>query len=119
MYSLSEKQKVFPLLVARLIVDVNNLGYQTMLGEVERPPETARIYAAQEKGIIKSLHCINIALDLKLYKDGIYLTKSEQYLPAGELWESYSTPDYVCSWGGRFIHRPDGNHFSISHEGIR
>ena len=74
----------------------------------------AEIYAKQGKGVRDSMHLISLAIDLFLFKDGDYLTKTEQYKEAGELWESYSTKDYDCVWGGRFN---DGNHFSFRHEG--
>ncbi|HBJ0947911.1 TPA: M15 family metallopeptidase, partial [Escherichia coli] len=32
----------------------------------------------------------------------------------GEYWESLGG-----SWGGRFKSRPDGNHFSLEHNGVR
>jgi hypothetical protein len=35
------------------------------------------------------------------------------YRPLGEKWEAMGG-----TWGGRFSH-PDGNHFSLEHEGVR
>lgn len=111
--TLSQKQRRFAYLVAKLIEWAYAKGYEVTLGEAFRPPETAQMYAKQGKGIVHSLHTIRLAIDLNLFKDGEYLTRSEDYLPLGAYWESL---DEDCRWGGRFTH-PDGNHFSIEHEG--
>ncbi|MGO3686517.1 MAG: M15 family metallopeptidase, partial [Proteus vulgaris] len=43
-----------------------------------------------------------------------YLTATSDYKELGEYWESLGG-----SWGGRFKTRPDGNHFSLEHNGVR
>ena len=58
-----------------------------------------------------SLHYSRLAIDLNLFKDGEYLTKTEDHLPLGEYWESLGG-----SWGGRFN---DGNHYSLEHGGMK
>jgi len=105
-------------LYARLILYCITIGYEVTLGETYRPEETALLYAAQGKGIRNSLHQMKLAADLNLFKDGHFLTDSDAYHDAGEWWESLSTDDYECCWGGRF-QKPDGNHFSIGHNGVR
>lgn len=92
------------------------LGYEVTLGEAWRPDETARIYAERGIGIDNSLHRLRLAKDLNLFKGGKFLTLTEEYREIGELWEAMSTDEYQCVWGGRF---GDGNHFSISHQGIK
>ena len=51
-----------------------------------------------------SLHYEGLAKDFNLYKDGKYLTKTEDHEPVGLFWEFLGG-----SWGGRF---QDGNHYS-------
>lgn len=110
---LSEKQQLFTKLVAQLILKAYDLGYRITLGEAYRPPETAKQYAVEGRGISNSLHTVRLALDLNLFRNGSYLTKTEDYLELGEYWESLGG-----SWGGRFS-KPDGNHFSLAHDGVR
>lgn len=94
------------------------IGYEVTLGEAWRPPETAKLYA-QPGGVVgikNSLHTERLAMDLNLFMDGRFLTKTEEYEEAGMIWENFSTDRYKCVWGGHF---QDGNHFSLSHNGIR
>jgi hypothetical protein len=111
--TLGEKQKVFAKMVGQLILKAYDEGYQIALEEAYRPPLTAKQYAIEGRGISNSLHTLKLAIDLSLFRNGKYLTKSEDYLPLGEYWEELGG-----TWGGRFS-KPDGNHFSLEHEGIR
>lgn len=122
--TLRDKQSVFVRLVASLILKIYREGYEATFGETYRTPEQAALNAAKDIGIAQSLHTKRLAIDLLLFKDGVWLTDSEPYRPFGEWWEALSTPDYRCCWGGHFKTaagrpKPDGNHFSIEHEGIR
>lgn len=112
--TLREKQSSFALLVARLINEIHRRGYQCTFGEAYRSPEEAARLAAAGKGIVKSLHCDRLAIDLNLFKDGAYFGDTEAYKPFGEWWEAQSTTEIQCAWGGRFH---DGNHFSVAHGG--
>jgi hypothetical protein len=114
--NLAQKQRLFARLISELILEITERGYEVTLGESWRPPEMAKIYAAQGRGITNSLHWSRLAVDLNLFLGGKQLTKSEEYKEVGELWESKSGKDYKCAWGGRFS---DGNHFSIEHNGVR
>lgn len=116
--TLVDKQSAFLRLLASLIEFSHREGYQLTGGELWRPDITARAYARQGKGIVKSLHCKRLAADLNLFKDGEWLTDPEDYKPLGEYWKSLSTPGLECCWGGDFTTR-DAVHFSIEHEGIR
>jgi len=115
MASLLELQDTFASLVARLIEVAHTMGYQITLGEAWRPPETAKLYAQQGKGIRDSLHISRLAIDVNLFKDGQYLTQSEDYAELGAFWKSLHP---LARWGGDFS-RPDGNHFSMENEGIQ
>ncbi len=114
--SLRDKRVRFTASVAGLINHAVRLGYQPALAEVLRGHEQAIAYAQQGLGTMNSLHISGLAVDLILYSaEGAYLDKTEDYRPLGEWWESLG-PDY--RWGGRFK-RADGNHYSLTPDGVR
>ncbi|HEN3632132.1 TPA: M15 family metallopeptidase [Yersinia enterocolitica] len=110
---LSTKQQQFTTMVARLITYASEQGYGLTFGEAYRTPEQAKLNAQKGSGIANSLHCQRLAVDFNLFIDGEYQTRTEAYRPLGEFWESIGG-----AWGGRFK-RPDGNHFSLEHNGVR
>lgn len=112
--TLSEKQQLFVSLIAQLITWANDKGYRLTFGEAYRTPEQAKLNAKSGAGIANSLHTQRLAVDFNLFVNGEYKTKTEDYLPLGEYWESLGG-----AWGGRFKSRPDGNHFSLAHNGVR
>lgn len=111
--TLLEKQHAFAQLVAQLLLAANDLGYQVTLGEAYRSPEEAERLEKTGAGIRRSLHTARLAIDLNLFKDGKYLTRSEDYAELGAWWKKQHA---LCCWGGDFT-RSDGNHFSVEHEG--
>lgn len=111
--TLGEKQRLFTRLIAKLIEFAYASGYELTFGDAYRSPEQARLNAQAGKGIVSSLHCERLAIDLNLFQAGQYLTDSAAYAPLGEFWKSLG-PD--CAWGGDFS-KPDGNHFSLRHGG--
>ena len=113
--TLGEKQKEFTLDVARLIQWAYQHGYQLSVGDCYRSPAAAKANADAGIGIANSLHTKRLAIDLNLFRDGEYLTHREDYEPLGVYWESLREGN--C-WGGRFS-RPDSDHFSREHEGVR
>lgn len=100
--SLRKKQSKFTLMVSRLIAFAYNEGYELTLGDCYRDDRC-------KYGSKNSLHKLRLAIDLNLFKDGKYLTSTEDHLFLGEYWESLGG-----SWGGRFN---DGNHYSLEHNG--
>lgn len=110
-----EKQAKFLELLCRFILTLTERGYKVTAGEIWRSPEQAALYKAQGKGIANSLHCLRLAADLNLFKDGELLGRCEE---AGVLWESMSEGEYVCCWGGRFT-KQDCDHYSLMHQGIK
>jgi hypothetical protein len=114
--SLSEKQQQFAILVAKLILWADEQGYAVTFGEAYRTPEQAALNAKKGSGIANSLHTVRLAVDLNLFKDGLYQTSSEAYKPLGDYWKSLH-PD--CCFGGDFKPRADGNHFSLQHNGVK
>lgn len=96
---LREKQSKFVRMVALLIQYAYEKGYEITFGDA----------AAMSGHKNNSCHYIRLAIDLNLFKDGKYLSLTEDHRPLGEFWESLGG-----SWGGRFN---DGNHYSLEHEG--
>jgi D-alanyl-D-alanine carboxypeptidase len=114
--TLAQKQRRFLPLVAKLIDFAYAQGYELTAGECYRTPEQAALNAQHGSGIANSLHTLRLAVDLQLFRGGVYLTDTASYEWLGEFWK---TLDPECSWGGDFQTRPDGNHFSLSWGGIR
>lgn len=111
--TLGEKQSLFCRLAARLIEQAFAAGYEARFGETYRTPEQAALNAKLGIGIAHSVHCDRLAIDLILFREGVWLQRSEQYAELGEWWEQQHE---LCRWGGRWK-RADGNHFSLEHEG--
>ena len=109
--TLRQKQSLFAGLIAQLIQHAIVIGYEVTLGEALRSPEEAARLAKLGTGIALSLHRLKLAIDLNLFKDGVYLTSTAAHRPLGEWWEAQHT---LCRWGGRF---KDGNHYSLAHGG--
>lgn len=107
---LSELQQLFSRDTVLLLQHITEKGYTFTYGEAMRSQEQAEIYAKQGKGILDSLHCKRLAIDINLFKDGVYLQDSKSYELFGSFWESLSP----CNrWGGRFK-KPDGSKFCDS-----
>lgn len=108
--TLGQKQQEFTLMIARLIVFAYEHGYRLTFGDAYRDPRVhGDVGVKKAYGAASSNHKIRLAVDFNLFKDGQYMTTSDDYLPLGEYWESIGG-----AWGGRFN---DGNHFSLEHEG--
>jgi len=106
---LSEKQQIFALNFAKLVIYIYEKGFACTYGEAFRTDEQAEIYAKSGKGIKNSLHCSRLAIDLNLFSapGGDYLSATEDHKQFGEYWESLNPKN---RWGGRFN---DGNHYEM------
>ncbi len=111
--TLREARCLFTSLVPHLITKALELGYEAAIGEVVRDNRIALMNAKSGAGIANSLHLVGLALDLNLYRDGVYLAGSESHHELGTYWKSL---DQLCRWGGDFK-RQDGNHYSLTWEG--
>lgn len=111
--TLGQKQQIFTANVGRLILWAVSNGYRLTLGEAYRTPEQAALNAKAGRGIAGSVHTLRLAVDLNLFIDGKYITDSEGHRPLGEYWKSLHVDN---RWGGDF-RRPDGNHYSMTHQG--
>ena len=88
------------LMIARLILWAAGQGYQVTWGDAYRDPRCPY-------GSKTSAHHRRLAVDLNLFRDGKYLTRTEDHLPLGEYWERMGG-----TWGGRFENK-DGNHYEL------
>ena len=121
METLGQKQRRFTRLLGQLINWAYANGYELATEEGYRTPEQASWNAAKGSGIRSSLHELKLAHDFSLFIKGVYQPHSEAYRPLGEYWKSLA-PD--CRWGGDFLDsegkpKPDGDHFSIEHNGVK
>ena len=145
--TLGDKQRLFAKLFAELVLWVYDQGYEVTYGEFYRSDEQAVInvlgpVGRQDlcsllernsatnlrfhdlsvaisnntgSGILKTLHGLKIAADINLFLGGRYLSDSDAYQFAGNKWKAMHPEN---RWGGDFS-TPDGNHFSIEHEGVK
>lgn len=112
MSKLLQKQFTFTRLVASLIEFAYREGFTLTFGDAYRSKEEAKRLSKLGLGIINSLHCQRLAVDLNLFKEDLWIQDGKGFQALGEYWESLSTPGIVCRWGGRFA-RKDFNHFEI------
>lgn len=98
---------------------INALGFagrMDLVGYLEKDPRWHGLALAianngKANGILLSLHRESLAVDISLFKDGVYLTSSDDYAFAGRQWEALHS---LARWGGKF---GDGNHFSFEWQG--
>jgi len=93
--SLRKQQNRFVKAVGMLINYAYSLGYELTFGDT---------YPGKFKHKKNSFHEKGLAIDLNLFKNGTYLTKSEDHKPLGEYWKLLEG-----TWGGDWN---DGNHYS-------
>lgn len=105
--SLRKKQSEFVSMLGELIRHAEYLGYELTMGRGYASPASNKA----DGGHPNSNHLNRLAIDLNLFKDGEFLTETEDHQPLGLFWESIGG-----TWGGRFN---DGNHYSIEHNGIK
>ncbi len=114
METIGQKQKLFARLVPRLIDKAHELGFEVTLGDAYRDARAfGKLGQRIAYGNAFSCHKLRLAIDLNLYRGGVYLTSTEDHRVLGEWWEKQA-PD-AC-WGGRF---EDGNHYSLTHDGLK
>lgn len=110
--TLSDKQRLFPHMLHELDKFMWSKGYEYTLGDAFRDP---RVHGALGikigYGHRNSGHKNKLAEDRNLFKNGVYLSKTEDHKICGEFWESMGG-----SWGGRYN---DGNHYSLEHNGVK
>jgi len=95
--TLRQKQSKFAHMVVLLILYAYELGYEITFGD-------AWAHEEDRWHIQGSFHFKRLAIDLNLFKNGVYLSSTESHRPLGEFWKSMGG-----SWGGDWN---DGNHYS-------
>lgn len=109
---LLQRQFEFMRMVPRLVDKAHELGFQVTLGDGYRDP---RVFGAMDTrigyGESRSAHKQRLAVDLNLFKDGVFLPGTADHAPLGEFWESIGG-----TWGGRWR---DGNHYSLDFGGVK
>jgi len=93
--SLSAKQRRFTWMIHLLVAYAYSHGVELTYGDA---------YATSGH-CINSKHYQRLAVDFNLFKNGEYMTKTEDHVKLGEYWESLGG-----TWGGRFLGE-DGNHY--------
>ena len=96
---LNPKQFAFTEAIGKLIKFAYLMGYTLTFGDAW----SKSVYGAHSRN---SFHYDRLAVDFNLFKDGEYLTGTEEHRPLGEFWKGLGG-----TWGGDF-RRPDGNHYS-------
>lgn len=118
--TLREMQSLHVRLVKALIGwTLSQPGHELTAGEWLRGKEQALANAASGAGIARSNHLVSLAIDLRLFINGVYQTDSAAYKAMGDYWKSLHP---LARWGGDFhdAHgrpKPDGNHFSLEYLG--
>ena len=96
--TLGEKQRKFTRMVADLIIFAYEQGYELSFGD-----------AWATTGHMKnSLHYSRLAIDLNLFKDGIFLVDGAAHTPLHDYWDTLGGSPRILK---------DMNHYSIEHEG--
>ncbi len=92
---LNKQQFQFSYMVGQLIIFAYHNGYTIQLGHAK----------AETGHVIGSFHGKSLAIDINLFKDGVYLKETSDHRLLGMFWESIGG-----TWGGRW---DDGNHYSL------
>jgi len=123
---LRERQSVFLLNAAKLIIWAFDNGYELTGGELLRTFDQQVLYFTGNKIVLKddgniqlesvqkksktlqSSHLKKLAIDLNLFIDGVYQTDKEAYKPLAEYWKSLH-PDNIAGYDWDW----DANHFEM------
>lgn len=110
--TLRQQQVKFAQMTSALIAKAFELGYEVTLGDAYRDPRLhGEIGVKMGYGHPKSCHKLRLAIDLNLFRNGVFITDDKGHKELGEWWELQGG-----SWGGRW---KDYNHYSLAWEGMR
>ena len=79
--SLGSKQRRFTYMVAQLILTAYDMGYELTFGDAYRDPRTTY-------GHPESLHRKRLAVDLNIFKDGVYLKDGTGHDELHDWWDT-------------------------------
>lgn len=104
-----EKQSIFLLNVAKLIIWAFEHGMELTGGELMRSDAQQAIYLKEKKTKVKrSKHQDRLAIDLNLFLQGQYIRDREPYKPLADYWKSLNENN-VAGYDWKF----DANHFEM------
>ena len=118
---LGATQREFTLDIAHLIFYIYEQGYECTFGDAYRSPKAFGGMGEEGPyGRDESAHKQRLAVDLNLFKDGVYLSTTEAHRPFGEYWKELHEDN---RWGGDFDFDgdgagDDGGHYSRRYHGI-
>lgn len=123
---LREKQSIFALNFAKLVIYAYEIGYEVTLGEAQRTIDQQRLYfegytllkvgnslklakTTPKSKTMDGLHLKKLAVDINLFKSGELLNDQESFRPLAEYWKSLH-PDNESGydWGW------DTSHFQMN-----
>ena len=120
--TLREKQSIFAKNTALLILFAYAQGYEITWGEATRTPEQQLLYfegytlkkigsslklckTTPKSKTLKSKHIDKLAVDINLFRDGVYLTDKESFRPLAEYWNKLHPKNISgFNWGWDFNH---------------
>jgi hypothetical protein len=104
--TLGKAQELFGYCLGELLVYIHLKGYQVRIGDAwSLPHDTTTDGKPRHKK--NSQHHKKLAIDLNLFKNGKFLSSTEDHRDFGIFWEKLSP---FCRWGGRYN---DGNHYEV------
>lgn len=126
--TLREKQSIFALNVSKLISYAYENGFEITLGEAQRTLDQQRLYfegytllkvesklklakTSHKSKTLHSKHLKKLAIDLNVFKDGVYLLNKKDIQKLGDYWESLDSRN---AWGGNFKTFLDVPHFQMN-----
>ncbi len=98
--TLGDKQRLFAKMFYQLLGFIHDNGYECTFGDAFRDDRVPY-------GHRNSLHRKRLAVDINLFRDGVYLTSTEDHTPLGAFWTNLHPAN---RWGG--LDGKDGNHYS-------
>ena len=114
MSDLRDRQSHMMYCVMVLLDEIFQRGYECTGGDLMRDKRVFGVVGESKGyGAPSSNHKQRLAIDINLFKDGVYLTDEEHHKQFGEYWESL---DERNRWGGRY---QDPNHYETLPHGTR
>lgn len=106
--SLRKDRCDFTRCLAYLVLYAYEIGYECNFDEgMDR--KTVKDPTSDHKA--HSNHDVGLAQDINLFKNGVWLTKTEDHALLGAKWKTLHP---LARWGGDF---GDGNHYSFEYQG--
>lgn len=107
--SLGKEQEAFSKDVLSLFTYLHEKGFQVRIGEAYRTKEQQEIYIkAKRSQTFNSMHLKKCAIDLHIFKGGVWLKAKGELQKIGDFWESLSPKN---RWGGNWKSFTDCPHF--------